>query len=686
MKRFQIVSIVIVCISCMLHTACVEEISTEARYTFRGETVASYLQKHEETFSHFINIVQRGGYLSLLKAYGSYTCFAPTNEAIERYIVEQDSIWRASVAKGSARWTGITSPNLEDLTDSMCIEISRTHILPKGLLTMEMEGDIVPAMNLNDRYLTLSFDVNDELRSTMFINGSRIISGDNQTENGVVHVVNSVLNPSTMTVPELIDETSFLTLYSAALKKTRLDDVLTAYKDVTYTEGDKRLGSKYGLNVSEYPSFPPARYFGFTAFCVPDDIFHEMGIYTLNDLYQRAKGWYPEATDDDFTSDNNALRKFMKYHLLDRKILYTRMVCYNIVCGGYFNSESRYAGNTDRYDYLETLQGTILKFARPLSNFTSGMCRDGVERTFRQCNLLNYTKDVINRSDPFNSVCGPRQIPVNIRVQDPQTVDFSKYPDYLQEALNGSVLLIDHPLIFDEEVMMGSVLNEQIRIDFSSLFPELTNNHMRWYDCTADQCDIFYIPNGYCKDMRFYSDAPLFYCIPRNYWTDWEGDDFHSIGSTDFAVRIPHIPAGTYEVRMGFSTANNRGIFQFYFDDEIAGIPIDMRLDATNPKVGWVADADTDDNGVTNDKQMKNRGYLKGSNICLYDGRKTRDIKECMRLVLTTKYLGEGDHWIRAKNVHDQDDGLDYYHLDYLEFVPVGWLRREDISLAEKRR
>lgn len=686
MKRFRIVFLVIVCITCVLHTSCVEEIPTESRYTFRGETVASYLLNHEETFSHFINILQRSGYLSLLKAYGSYTCFAPTNEAVERYVVEQDSIWRASVAKGSARWTGITSPNLEDLTDSMCMEISRTHILPKGFLTMEMEGDIVPAMNLNDRYLTLSFDVNDELHSTMFINGSLIISGDNQTENGVVHVVNSVLNPSTMTVPALIDETSFLTLFSAALKKTKLDDVLTAYKDETYTEGDKRLGSKYTLDVSEYPSYPPSRYFGFTAFCVPDDIFHEMDIFTLDDLYKQCKIWYPEATDEDFTSDNNALRKFMMYHLLDRKILYTRMVCYNIVCGGYFNSESRYSANADRYDYVETLQGTMLKFARPMSNFTSGMCCDGVERTYRQCNLLNYTKDAINQTDPFNSVCGPRQIPVNIRVQNPQSVDFTKYPDYLQEALNGSILLIDHPLIYDEDVMMGFVLNEMIRIDFSSFFSELTNNHMRWYDCSADQRDIFYIPDGYCKNLKFYSDAPLFYCIPRLNWTDWEGDDFHCVGSTDFAVRIPHVPPGTYEIRLGYSTSNRRGIFQFYFDDMVAGIPIDMRITADNPQIGWIADANTDDNGIANDKQMKNRGYLKGSNINLYNGEKCRDIESIMRIVLTTKYIDGGDHWIRSKNVHDQDDGNDHYHIDYLEIVPIGWLRREDVPLSEKRR
>lgn len=149
---------------------------------------------------------------------------------------------------------------------------------------------------------------------------------------------------------------------------------------------------------------------------------------------------------------------------------------------------------------------------------------------------------------------------------------------------------------------------------------------------------------------------------------------------------LPHVPAGTYEIRVGYQGMSNRGIDQFYFDNEITGIPVDMRLDATNPRVGWVKDSSTDDNGVDNDKQMKNRGYLKGSTQYYGYGHIARDEPSRLVLVLTTKFLDEGDHWIRAKNVNDNDDGLDQFMHDYVEIVPVGWMRREDISLEEKRK
>ncbi|MBR3021268.1 MAG: hypothetical protein IKH59_02760, partial [Bacteroidaceae bacterium] len=64
-------------------SSCTEEIDTSNRYTFTGHTIASFLSEHEDMFSSFISILQRGGKYNLMRAYGTYTCFAPTNEAID---------------------------------------------------------------------------------------------------------------------------------------------------------------------------------------------------------------------------------------------------------------------------------------------------------------------------------------------------------------------------------------------------------------------------------------------------------------------------------------------------------------------------------------------------------------------------------------------------------------------------
>ena len=159
------------------------------------------------------------------------------------------------------------------------------------------------------------------------------------------------------------------------------------------------------------------------------------------------------------------------------------------------------------------------------------------------------------------------------------------------------------------------------------------------------------------------------------------------LGAFDFKYKLPPVPEGTYELRMGYSANNNRHIVQFYVDDEVTGIPVDLRILLSDPNIGYVADSNTDDNGIANDKEMKNRGYLKGPTTYYYNGSTlARNDNSVVRKVITTKYLGKGDHWLRFKNVKEDDNGKAQFMHDYLEIVPVGWMRREDISLDDKRK
>jgi len=689
-------------VSCLVLSSCKEEIDTSNRYTFLGETIGSFLEKNEDLFSDFNYILTRSGMMSLLKAYGSYTCFAPTNSAVERYLVEQDSIYRASLLPGSPKivWTGITSPKLEDLTDSMCTVISNTHILPQAFLTTDMEGDVVPAMNLNDRFLTMSFGVDENLHSIMFINGARMSLYDQQQENGVVHTMADVLNPSTNTVPTQIADMPFLSIFSDALVRTGLDDELQLYKDDSYKDADK-IAQHADMTNNAVP-YPPSRYYGYTAFCETDSVFHANGIWNVEDLYAKARQWYPEATDPDFTSENNALWKFVAYHLLDWHLLYTRLVFYNLsgrANGVTFKSENHFSKYADRFEYYETKQGTMLKIMLPRSTDIAAVDNSGVMREYRNTIFLNYSKEITRKSvpaTPWDVRVGPKQVPVNVRIIDPTEAlaDTVHYPRFQQEALNGSIHLLDNLLIYDDDVMAGYVLNNIIRIDWQAVIPELTNNHLRWYDGTAGYQFAgggsgFFIPDGYSKHVRIFTDeCKLSSYMPNDGWDEYEGDLLTCRGQYDFAYRLPRVPPGTYEIRVSSINEPERGVVQYYIDGEVTGIPKDNRIYADNPRIGYVDDSNTDDNGVANDKQMKNRGYLKlpTSYWSVRLGGAARKYNHGVRIVLTTKYLTGDVHWLRMKNVNDNPTANEYLNHDYFELVPVSWLRREDISLEEQRQ
>jgi hypothetical protein len=49
---------------------------------------------------------------------------------------------------------------------------------------------------------------------------------DNEVENGVVHVVSGVVNPSSNMLPQQIENHDYLSIFSAALKETGLEDSL----------------------------------------------------------------------------------------------------------------------------------------------------------------------------------------------------------------------------------------------------------------------------------------------------------------------------------------------------------------------------------------------------------------------------------------------------------------------------
>ena len=661
-------------------TACVDSIDNGNRYTFTGNTVASFLSEHEDIYSHFIDILQRGGQYNLLKAYGTYTCFAPTNEAVERYLTEQDSIYRQSLMPGSKKviWTGVTSPKLEELSDSMCEVISKTHILPERYFTTEMDGDVVPTKNFNDRYLTMSYGVDENAHGVLYVNGAEIIAGDEQVENGVVHCISSVLNPSSNTLPSQIENMKFLSIFYEALEKTGFTDRLQDYKDFSYTDGESYAGNYDGNGNS---SFPVSRYYGFTAFVESDAVFHAEDIYTLDDLYSRCQQWYPDAVNPDFTHADNALNRFVAYHLVNKKLLYSRLVCYNLNLDGY-NSEVNMVKRSDRMEYYETMQGTLLKVTRPLSH-----------SAYQSNALINYKRDLTNSGDRYNCTAGENNTPVNILIYDPVTLtaDTVNYPGYNQEALNGTLLLIDHILRYDENVMSGQVLNEIMRFDFSSLVPEFTNNEVRW--CSRGKAGIlntneFYIPAGYGTNLVYNTEETrLYYLCPNQTWHNYQGDEMMGLGAFDFKYKMPPVPEGTYEIRMGYSANNNRHVIQFYVDDEVTGIPVDLRILLSDPAIGYESDASTDDNGIANDKAMKNRGYVKGPTTYYYNGSTlARNDNSVVRKVITTKYLGKGDHWVRFKNVKEDDDGKAQFMHDYLEIIPVGYLRRDDISLEEKRK
>lgn len=168
-------------------------------------------------------------------------------------------------------------------------------------------------------------------------------------------------------------------------------------------------------------------------------------------------------------------------------------------------------------------------------------------------------------------------------------------PEYEQEGLNGRYFYVNDIVAFSTDTR-DIVQNCRIRMDFSTIFPELMTNDIRQngdpryndppFDETAKYGRNYYFPNGYLKNVK--SAGYFIYRRPRLGYYCYEGDEMNLFGDYDFTFKIPPVPfEGDWQIRLGFTCEPTRGIGQIYFDDVPQGIPLDMTKNLADPTI-WV--------------------------------------------------------------------------------------------------
>ena len=620
--------------------ACTEEIDKSNRYVFTGETVADFMLNRSEKYSHMITLMKRAGLFGLLSTYGQYTLFLPDNDAVEKFVAEQDSIYHATKDSDNPVWTGVISPYVEDLTDSMATVIAGNHVVEAAYRIAEMSEGALATRNFNNRLLGINYIVKNERFYIMLNNNAAIIGGDNQVENGIVHFVDKVIDPTSKNVPELIRETQFFKIFTAAMNLTGFADSLRKDIDASYDYTQYNVQS-YIVTQSLYHA-PKTRYFKYTGFIEPDEVFNRHGINNINDLIAFAEKWYGTEEKGNYKNSKNALYKFVAYHFVEREMPHNKIVPYSI----YDDFDEYMPTLYDRYDYFETMMGPLMKTVKPLSTPEG---RD---------TYINYSK----RKQPFNTEMRNH---INVRVI-PLT-EFVKmkeaYAEFDQMASNGIVHPIDKILLYNEDEMIGNILNERIRIDFFSLIPELSSNNVRYSRCLP--C----LPNIYSEKVKINSgDIILTSGVAESYYNM---DMITLQGLFDAEFTLPSLPPRVYEIRLAFAkqSASNSiyhiGPMQVYIDGKPEGLPFGEIDDYT----GRIEDSETYDNGVENDRHMRNLGWMKAPLI--YVDRNhvpARHNNWCIRKIITKKYLDTGRHKIRFRLVSEYITG---HHLDYLEFVPL---------------
>jgi uncharacterized surface protein with fasciclin (FAS1) repeats len=674
MKRF---CIILSLLSVVVFNACKEDIDEANLYTFTGETIEDYLANRSEQFSSFNYILSRIGYDKILSAYGTYTCFAPNNEAVAEYL---DSLYDDPVNTDLPH-NGMTARGLEGLTDSLCEDIALFHLLNTKVMGVNM-GNNMTIKTILGRDVNTAIDA--ETGALLINRASAVTSMDNELENGVLHEINCVIRRSNMLIcGEMENHPEDYTLFSQALAVTGLADSLTAESRTDFDRVD---------NTRNF-FVPEVCEMGYTIFAETDATLAAQGITNLDQLKAYAdsvygncavqgSGWYDYArnnhieisTGTDFKNPWNTLSMFVRYHILEYKIPYGNLV----------NARNEVSKVT-LVEYYETmLPYTLLKVTR-----NSG--RLMLNRWVANSSLTDMVAELGSAS--MHEVKFPGIELQGIRGQI--------------QAKNGYIHPVNGMLAYEERVPRH-VLNERIRIDDTAIFGEMMSNSYRGITYTKVKalnggkqgtdgrhanCDYMRFPPRYFKNMAIYNgeDTRLYYFPGRDDtwssgWSNYQEDEFNCMGNYDFAMRLPPVPDGTYELRLGYTAENERGMLQFYLGSsseltsmKALDIPLDMRIIPTNDQVhltpdvytGWCDWTKLDDKGIESDVNMRNLGYMRGPlfyTLGINTGNYARNNPKDLRRIIAKQEFKQGEYWLRFKSVIDNPQGE--FHLDYIEFCP----------------
>lgn len=634
----------------------------DAYYTFVGKTVATYLTDNEGLFSEFKAVLDTTGVFDLLSTYGTFTVFAPVNEAIKAYYADSGATnMQEFLAADTSRFTALREMAFYQLISTKAYMVSE---FP--------EGGYFGERNMMNRYVSIAYNVSNNQLDIIVNGSSKVLLRDQKVHNGVVHAVDKVLAPSNLLMPDYIaTDTVRYGLFVEALKATNLTEMLLEERDKDYKQAAK-----------DHPAEKLMRY---TAFVEPDSVYHAAGVYSLSDMITYARSVYDplypqyasltdERNEGGLWNRNHALNRFIAYHLLD----------YSVAAGEFTYKAGMYDPLVADRDYAGKGEG-IVEYLFPMAENTIIEVKEELSPSYDIVPVFNKKKD---------GSC----------VRWVKSVSMGNVP----EATNGVMHEIDNILVFDQSVQ-NEVFNKRLRIDAYATLPEMMSNRLRPLSSGASNNQNITFPHNYFKNLQYTEATVMTSNKIVSGSVQYQGCSFYISGNFDFTQKLPALPEGTWEFRVGTKLRTDIPyIVQIYVDGLPIGIPLDLTKRAEHPDVGSIMDYTmaaekeeyaqiTDRQTLAetyrdeylkgkpneNDKDLRNRGWMKAPDASFRSypaGASARDDIGSMRSILGRYDFGPGkDHSLRIKAVGVMQNGSHAFCYDYLEFIPTALLEDEDI-------
>jgi len=170
--------------------------------TTEDVNIVGYLERYPDSFSLFKQILDRTGNSAFLNAYGSYTCFAPTNSGVKTYLQK----------------IGAASVDAADLTTLK--DMVRLHLLSDTIYTGSFTDGKLPVITMYGQYLVTAVVNNGGVSSYIINRQALVVKSNIKVGNGVIHSIDNVLVPATKTIAKQLEEKPEFSIFVQALQAT----------------------------------------------------------------------------------------------------------------------------------------------------------------------------------------------------------------------------------------------------------------------------------------------------------------------------------------------------------------------------------------------------------------------------------------------------------------------------------
>ena len=149
----------------LLFMGCKENVDESARYVFNEQTIISYMEKHPETYSEYLDVlrntnvseISQSTVYQLLTARGHYTVFAPTNEAIYNYLQELTESGLISSPSWDGFATDVKRDSIRKVIAYNSVIDGKDEIYYETSNFPTENNSEMPLSNMNDRKLTVRY-------------------------------------------------------------------------------------------------------------------------------------------------------------------------------------------------------------------------------------------------------------------------------------------------------------------------------------------------------------------------------------------------------------------------------------------------------------------------------------------------------------------------------------------------